>query len=148
MQRLLCYTKVTTIAPNAFKNCKKLKNVTIGNNILVIGKGAFSGCSKLKSVSLGKNVTTIADKAFYKDTSITKIIIPAKVVKIGKQAFYGCKKIKSITIKTTKLTGKRVGASAFKETHSRVRVKTPQGKVKTYKKLLQTKGLSKKATVR
>lgn len=140
--------KVTAIAPNAFKDCKKLKKVTIGDNILTIGTSAFSGCSKLKQLRFGKNVTIIGNKAFYKCTALTKIIIPAKVIKIGKKAFYGCKKLSSITIKTTKLTKKRVGASAFKGTAAKAKVKTPKGKTKAYKKLLQSKGLSKKATVK
>lgn len=140
--------KVTAIAPYAFKNCKWLKKVTIGNNIRIIGKGAFIGCGKLKTVNFGKNVTTIGDQAFYKCTALTKVIIPSKVVKIGKKAFFGCKKLKYITIKTRKLTSKRVGISAFKGTSVKAFVKAPKGKAKTYKKLLQARGLNKKARVK
>lgn len=140
--------KIIAIAPNAFKDCKKLRKVTMGDNILTIGTSAFNGCSKLKSVKFGKNVTTIGDKTFYKCTALAKVIIPARVEKIGKKAFYRCKKLSSITIKTTKLTNKRVGASAFKRTAVKIRVKTPKGKVKTYQKLLRSKGLSKKAKVK
>ena len=51
--------KVTSIAANAFNGCKKLKTVTIGKNITVIGNKAFFGCGKLvkltiKSTSLKK----------------------------------------------------------------------------------------------
>lgn len=140
--------KVTAIAPNAFKNCKRLQKVTIGGNIQTIGKAAFSGCSKLKTVNLGNNVTTIDNQAFYKCTALTKVIIPAKVAKIGKKAFCGCKKLKNITIKTKKLTSKRVGASAFKGIQDKATVKAPKGKAKAYKKLLQAKGLSKKAQIK
>ena len=117
--------KVTSIAKNAFKNNKKLTKVTIG-----------------------KNVTTIGDMAFYKCTALTKITIPSKVNKIGKQAFYGCKKLKSITIKSTKLTSKKVGKQAFKGINAKATIKVPKSKLKVYKKLLKSKGIGSKATIK
>lgn len=56
--------KVTRIAADAFKNCRKLKRVTIGSNVSSIGSNAFSGCLCLKNIfikssrlaSIGKNV--------------------------------------------------------------------------------------------
>lgn len=140
--------KVTAIAPNAFKNCKKLKKVTIGSNIKIIGNAAFSGCDKLKLVVMGTNVNNIGTKAFYKCSALTKITIPTKVSKIGKQAFYGCKKLKSITIKTTKLTSKRVGSEAFKGVYSKTVIKVPKSKLTAYKKLLKAKGISSEAKIK
>ena len=64
--------KVTSISPDAFKDCKKLKTVTIGSNVNKIGKQAFYNCSSLK-----------------------KIIIKTKKLKagaIGKNAFHGVPK--------------------------------------------------------
>lgn len=140
--------KVTAIAPNAFKNCKKLTKVTIPSNITIIGKAAFSGCSKLKTVSIGRNVTTIGVKAFYKCTALTKITIPSKVTVIGSQAFYKCKSLKSITIKTTRLTSKNVGSRAFKGIYSKAAIKVPKSKVTVYKKLLKAKGISSQAEIK
>lgn len=140
--------QVTSVAANAFKGNTSITKVTIGKNITSIGSNAFYGCKKLKTVSIGSKVKTIGDKAFYKCTALTKVTIPSKVSKIGKQAFYGCKKLKTITIKSTKLTSKNVGASAFKGTYSKAKIKVPKGKTKTYKKILQAKGLSKSAAVK
>ena len=140
--------KVTSIAANAFKNNKKLKKVVIGSNVTSIGKEAFSGCTKLASVTLGKNVTVIGDKAFYKCTDLAKLTIPAKVNKIGKQAFYGCKKLKSITIKTTKLTTKNVGTKAFQGIYAKATIKVPKQKLSAYKKMLNARGVGKKAKVK
>lgn len=103
--------KVTSIAPNAFKNNKKVTKVTIGNNITTIGKNAFSGCKNLKTLTIGKNVTTIGESAFKGCAALTKVKIPAKTTTIGKNAFSGCKKLKTVTV------GKNVtsiGANAFK----------------------------------
>ena len=141
---------------------KKVKVVVVPDKITVdgityqvtsIAANAFSGCRKLKNVTIGKNVTTIGDKAFYKCSALTKITIPSKVNKIGKSAFQNCKKLKNINIKTKKLTSKKVGKNAFKgvgsKYYKKVVVKVPSKKyVSKYKKLLQSKGLSKKAKVK
>lgn len=140
--------KVTAIAPNAFKNCKKLTKITMKSNIKIIGKSAFSGCNKLKTVTMGSNVTTIGNQAFYKCSALKKVTIPSKVNKIGSQAFYKCKNLKNITIKTTKLTTKNVGSKAFKEIHSKATIKVPKSKLKAYKKLLKKKGISSQTTVK
>lgn len=72
--------KVTAIANNAFKNCTKLRKVTIGKNVTTIGKKAFYGCKKLKNIT-------------FKTTKLT-----AK--KVGKNAFKGIKS--NATIKVPK----------------------------------------------
>lgn len=43
---------VTSLAASAFKNCKKLKKITIGKNVATIGKNAFSGCKALKKLTV------------------------------------------------------------------------------------------------
>ena len=163
--------KITTIGKNAFNGFAKLKTVTIGKNIssigdkafykcaaltktsipskvTKIGSQAFNNCKRLKTVSIGKNVSAIGDKAFYKCTALTKITIPVKVSKIGKQAFSGCKKLKNITIKTKKLTSKKVGSNAFKGIYGKATIKVPKEKFKVYKKLLKAKGVSSKAKIK
>lgn len=139
---------VTAIAANAFKNNKIIKSIVIPDSVTKIGEGAFSGCSNLQTVVLGKNVKYINAKAFYKCTKIKKIVIPVSVEKIGKQAFFGCKNLKSVTIKTTKLTNKKVGAKAFKGTHKKATFKVPKAKLKAYKKLLKEKGAGAKAKIK
>lgn len=139
---------VTAIAANAFKDNKIIKSIVIPDSVTKIGEGAFSGCSNLQTVVLGKNVKYINAKAFYKCTKIKKIVIPVSVEKIGKQAFFGCKNLKSVTIKTTKLTNKKVGAKAFKGTHKKATFKVPKAKLKAYKKLLKDKGAGAKAKIK
>ncbi|MCR5100846.1 MAG: leucine-rich repeat domain-containing protein [Butyrivibrio sp.] len=68
--------KVTEIAPNAFKNDKKLLSFTISSTsaVTVIPKGMCSGCSKMTVLKLYSN----------------------NIKKIQKKAFKGCKKLKSV----------------------------------------------------
>lgn len=138
--------KVTSVSPKAFINNKKIKSVSLGDNVKVIGDNAFSGCTKLKKIDLGNGLTRIGYRAFYKNTSLTKIVIPCSVSKIGKQAFANCKKLKSITIATKLLTNKKVGVKAFRGIHKKAVIKVPKSKYKNYKKWLKKKGIGKKTS--
>lgn len=123
--------KVESVAPDAFKNCRKLTSVKISAGVQKIGKNAFSGCSKLSSVTIGKDVTEIGAGAFANCKALKKITIPAAVTKIGKKAFNKCKKLKTVTIKTKKL--KTVGSSAFKGIAKKAVIKLPKAKKAAYK---------------
>ena len=131
--------KVKTVAANAFAGCSKLKKVVLGDAVEVISDNAFANCGKLQTVTMKKKVTRIGARAFYKCKSLKKIVIPASVKKIGKQAFYQCKNLRSITIKTTKLTKKRVGSNAFKGIHAKAKIKVPKKKLALYKKCVENK---------
>ena len=91
------------------------------------------------------NVTEIASKAFKSNKKLKKITIGKNVVKIGSQAFYNCKNLKKITIQTSLLTSKTVGSKAFKGTPNKPTVTVPKALLKSYKTLLKSKGISKKA---
>ena len=57
--------KVTSIAPSACKNNKKLKAVEIGSNVRRIGKSAFQSCKKLTRIRVKSvNVKKIGANAF------------------------------------------------------------------------------------
>lgn len=146
--KVIIGSNVKSIGKNAFRGCGNLTNVTIGKNVKTIGANAFYNCKKLESVSIGKNVTTIDDKAFYQCSKLSKLVIPSKVNRVGKQAFYKCKSLKSITIKTTKLTSKRIGKKAFTGIYSKATIKVPKKKLTAYKKLLRTRGVGSKVRIK
>lgn len=62
--------RITAIGDKAFKGYKKLKKVTVGNNIVSIGKESFSGCKSLKYIyiktaklkTMGKNAIKSINK--------------------------------------------------------------------------------------
>ncbi len=140
--------KVVSIKAKAFYNQKKLTSVTVADSVTKIGDEAFSGCSSLKKAVIGDKVTEIGKKAFYKTTSLKKVTIPASVKKIGASAFGGAKRLKTITIKTKQLTKKTVGKKAFQNIHPKAKIKVPSKKRKAYVKLLKSKGLPAKATIK
>ena len=91
--KLKGYTfKVTAISKNAFKNNKRLRKVTIKDNVSKIGTAAFMKCTKLTNVTIGKGLTTIGKKAFYNDKKLNRIVIKStKVKNVYSKAFYKIK---------------------------------------------------------
>ncbi|MDE6760069.1 MAG: leucine-rich repeat protein [Lachnospiraceae bacterium] len=106
--------QITSITKGAFRNNKRLKRVTIGDHVEVVGDCAFAGCTKLNKIVIGKNT-----------------------ISIGQKAFYGCKRLKQIQIRSVRL--KKVGKNAFKKISKRPVVWAPKKKIKAYKKLFKGK---------
>ena len=72
------YQKVTyqvaSIGSKAFKNCKKLKQLTVPASVKTIGKQAFRGCSSLKTLVIkSKHLTKKSVKGSLKGSKIKKI---------------------------------------------------------------------------
>jgi|GEM_PF-2415374 hypothetical protein len=117
--------EVTSVAANAFKNCKKLKKVTLGKNIAQIGSNAFLKCTALKKLTIGDGVE-----------------------KIGKNAFSGCKSLKTINIRTEELTAKNVGSKAFKGIAADAVIKVPRSVKEDYIKIFKKKGAPKTVKIK
>lgn len=81
---------VRSIADEAFMDCKKVKEVTMPNTVLLIGVNAFCSCRNLCSIQLSESLKTISDLAFRYTPSLKTIVIPNSVTKIGSCAFYSC----------------------------------------------------------
>jgi hypothetical protein len=82
--------KVTAIADNAFKNCKKLKKITIGGNVITIGKNVFNGDKKLKTIVIKTNQLTsksVSKKAFAGVSSKVTIKVSKSKVKTYTRLF-------------------------------------------------------------
>lgn len=89
---------VTSIGDGAFRDCSKLKSVTIGNGVTSIGYRAFSDCSSLTSITIPNSVTSMGYNAFSDCRSLIGITIPDGVTNIGGSAFSGCSSLTSINI--------------------------------------------------
>jgi uncharacterized repeat protein (TIGR02543 family) len=71
--------KVTSVADNAFKDCKKLTKVTIGKNVTQIGTNSFSGCKSLKTVVIQTTtLNKIKSNAFKNINANAKFKVPKK----------------------------------------------------------------------
>lgn len=148
--RKISTDKVEYVRPSNKKNKKveipsKVQWNGTWCNVSMIAGHAFYGNNKLESVVIGKNIEEIGWEAFYNCRKLKEITIPAKVKKIGEKAFTNCKKLSKITIKSTKLKADTVGKQAFQGGYARPVVKVPKNYKNTYKKILQAKGMSKRA---
>lgn len=101
-------------------------------NVVAVDQKAFKNCTKLKSVTLSANTRTIGNYAFQKCIKLKKITIPSKVKIIGKYAFYKCTSLKKVVFKTKVLT--TIKDHAFKKVNSSVTYKYPSSKKKKYAK--------------
>lgn len=80
--------KITAIANGAFKNCTKLKKVTIGTNGKTIGKEAFSGCKSLKQITIkSKSLKKIGKNALKGISKNAVIKVPKSKLKTYKKLF-------------------------------------------------------------
>ena len=85
-----------TLPDVAFANCTALQEVTLPDDMKVIGTGAFSGCAALTTVNLSQ-VTWINLNAFWGCTSLETLALD-NVTAIGQEAFYGCTGLETLKI--------------------------------------------------
>ena len=85
-----------TLPELAFANCTALQEVTLPDDMKVIGGSAFSGCAALTTVNLSQ-VTRINLSAFWGCTSLETLALD-NVTAIGQEAFYGCTGLETLKI--------------------------------------------------
>ena len=160
---------VTEIKEKAFSSVKKkLTELTIGNNVEIIGKSAcekceklttikggaavkeirdkaFASCTKLKKVPTFSNLVKIGKSAFTKAKALTKFVFGEFVSSIGSKAFYECGKLKTLTFKgTVKLS---VASKAFDKIASNAKATIKKAVKKDYTKVLK-KGKLKESQIK
>ncbi len=91
--------RVTAVNAKAFQGAKKLKNLTVGKHVAVIGKYAFKNCKVLKKVTFkGTSVNSFGKGAFQKIKSKPMVKVP-KQLKKGKKRTNFLKKLKKAGMK-------------------------------------------------
>ena len=93
---------VTFIAKNAFKDNKKLIQVTIGKNIISIGKNAFKGCKNLKKIIVKTKKLTdkkVGSNAFKGINSKAIVKVPKGKIKTYKKIIRAKGAGKKVTFK-------------------------------------------------
>ena len=88
MTELVMPDTIRIIGENAFRECIKLKRISLSNNLCEIGAFAFKGCDILETINL-HNVDRIGLKAFANCRGLQELDLTS-VKYIGAYAFYGC----------------------------------------------------------
>ena len=119
-------SKLTNIAQNTFKDCKKLANINLPASLTEIGTQAFYNCSRINVINIPDGVTSIGTKAFYNCSFLNTVNIPAGVTSIKEETFYGCSHLVNITIpaQVTSIAAKAFPAGGMLTT---VTFETPDG---------------------
>ncbi len=143
-------TALKEIKTEAFKDCTKLKTITIPNTVTTFGESAFSGsylttvnipdacktlskylfykCSRLDSITFTNNVTleTIDIAVFYGCTGLTTITLPSTVTEISNAVFESCKNLQTINLPQS-LT--KIGYFAFSNCSKLTKITIPKNVV-------------------
>ena len=93
---------------NAFKNCRNLTQLYLGNSVKIIGNWAFQ-YTKLTTLTIPNGVETIGDLTFANVNTLTTLTLGNNVKTIGTQAFYYAK-LTSLDIPDSVIT---IGNRAF-----------------------------------
>ncbi|MDR1673964.1 MAG: leucine-rich repeat domain-containing protein [Oscillospiraceae bacterium] len=89
---------IVRIGAHAFKECKKLKTVSLPDTLKEINESAFKGCEQLESINLPKSLAVISGGTFSLCKNLSDIEIPENVQGIGAGAFSGCRKLETVTV--------------------------------------------------
>jgi hypothetical protein len=110
MTNLTIGNNVAIIGSHAFMSCGNLANVVFGSSVTVIGNNAFDDCFNLGGITLPGGLTSISNSVFANCKSLTRVNIPDGITSIGSEAFYYCTSLTSVTIGSGVTN---IGSSAF-----------------------------------
>ena len=82
----------------AFQYCRKLRSITIPDNVTVLGSYIFEFCSNLEEIILPDGINKIPSGFAYHCDKLKSFVIPESVTGIGEYAFYWCTGLEDITI--------------------------------------------------
>lgn len=90
--------KTVAVADRAFRGCKELRGVEIGEGVCSIGRKAFEGCDNLESVVLPDSVRAVGRYAFSHCKNLAGVVVGQGVKELPEGAFYACKNVKCVEI--------------------------------------------------
>lgn len=96
----VCEGVVTRIGTEAFRGTG-ITAASFRDGLEYVGKAAFKNCDKLKTVSLGKTLKYIDDEAFYGNTVLEEVYLGECLDSVGSSAFLDCKSLRSVTLPET-----------------------------------------------
>ena len=102
---------VTSIAPNAFRDCAGVTSVTLPETVKSIGEQAFMGCTALAQIEFAEGLENIGMGAFVNCNNLTALRLPSTLKSIGDNAFRDCNKV--VSVQCDAVVPPKVGSNAF-----------------------------------
>ena len=121
--------QATTIAPYAFRTCKKLTSIVLPDGIAEIPDGAFMGCWGLEKVNLPQGLKRIGKHAF-DGTIVQKMNMPTTMEYIDDEAFVNTSLVE-VNLRVTQPF--ELGEDVFSEIHV-TRLNVPAAGLQNFKK--------------
>ena len=90
--------QITMIGEKAFQTCSSLQSVVIPNSVTQLGSSVFAGCSALTSAAIGNQVSTLSQYLFSSCSSLSEIDFGNHITTIDLGAFSGCQSLSSFNI--------------------------------------------------
>lgn len=118
---------ITMVGWMSFQNCINVTGVTIPEGVTEIGPMAFSNCIKMTHVTIPDSVIQIGKSAFGSCYQLADVTIPKGVTEIGYGVFDGCSALTSITIPESVTL---IGENAFSVCRKLISVTIPEGVTK------------------
>ncbi|MBR3972168.1 MAG: leucine-rich repeat protein [Ruminococcus sp.] len=134
LEKVEMNAEVERISAAAFRDCKKLTSIYLGNSLLSLGGSAFKasgikeitipdtceiiessafyGCEQLESVKLPSSLKIISASLFEKCSKLKEASIPENVVKIDSHAFNSCSMLEKVEMGDKV---ESIGMSAFQD---------------------------------
>ena len=98
LKEIIIPDSVAVIGSNAFLSCRSLNELILPDSVTIIKWGAFEDCRNLKQVKLSKSLKNLQWNLFFGCSSLTEIEIPDGVETIGNHVFYACSSLTEIEI--------------------------------------------------
>lgn len=120
LEHIILPEAIRYIGKRAFRNCSKLKSVTILSNIEYLPEEVFFGCERITAIELPNTVKIVSNRAFAFCEKLQRIALPPNVKSLGEMAFLGCTSLNMIRLNVG-LASIRQGAflncTSLKEIH-------------------------------
>ncbi len=115
---------VEEIGWSAFRDCSKLKELIISENVLSLGEDACYNCTALERVVLPKSIKDLGWLAFSQCSSLKEITLPEGLTKIGWSLFSACHKLETIKLPASV---EEIGLASFAHCYALTEIDLPKG---------------------
>lgn len=105
------------------------EKIEVDEGVVIINKGAFKDRKKLKEITLPESLTEIKAEAFRSCSNLRKINIPDGLKRIGESVFRDCTELKEIIIKNPEI---EIGERGFENCAKLTRVELPNELMEIY----------------